>query len=134
MHTCLVVSALRGKYCYVPFHSSDSDSISNLILGSINCHRYYISRIPSLSFHITSLRYLCTPVSDQKPDKGLFLVLNLVTSVCNSSSNIDQVNPFLFLSIPFLSLLSWNSFGIPLCSSTHSEIWNHVTSKGHNFL
>ena len=68
MHTCLMVSALRGKYCYVPFHSSDSDLLSVLILDSIACHHYYASRIFSLSFHITFLLYLFTPVSDQKPD------------------------------------------------------------------
>ena len=48
--------------CYVPFHSSDSDSFSNLILDSVTCHHYYTSHIFSLSFHITFLLYLFTPV------------------------------------------------------------------------
>ena len=62
---------LRMLTCYIPFHSSDSDSFSDLILDSVNCHCYYIARIPSLSFHMTLLHYLFTPVSDQKPDNGL---------------------------------------------------------------
>ena len=76
-HTCLMVLALRGKYCYVPFHSLDSDPIPDLILGSVICHHYYISCNYSLSFHITSLCYLFTLVSDRKPDNGLFLVFKL---------------------------------------------------------
>ena len=70
-HTCLMVSALRRKYCYIPFHSSDSDLLSNLILDSVTCHHYYASCIFSLSFHITFLLHLFTPVSNQKPDTGL---------------------------------------------------------------
>ena len=60
-----------GSRCYIPFHSSDSDSFSDLILDSVTCHRYYASRIFSLSFLITFLLYLFTPVSDRKPDIGL---------------------------------------------------------------
>ena len=67
---------IRGG-CYIPFHSSDSDPIPGLILGSVICHRYYISRNYSLSFHITSLCYLFTLVSDRKPDNRLFLVFKL---------------------------------------------------------
>ena len=57
--------------CYILFHSSDSDLFSNLILDSITCHPYYASHIFSLSFHITFLLHLFTPVSDQKPNTGL---------------------------------------------------------------
>ena len=48
--------------CYVPFHSSDSDSFSDLILDSVTCHHYYTLHIFSLSFHITFLLYLFTLV------------------------------------------------------------------------
>ena len=57
--------------CYVPFHSSDSNSFSDLILDSVTCHHYYASRIFSLSFLITFLLYLFTLVSNRKPDIGL---------------------------------------------------------------
>ena len=68
---------LAGQKCYVLFHSSDSDPIPGLILGSVICHCYYISCNYSLSFYITSLCYLFTLVSDRKPDNRLFLVFKL---------------------------------------------------------
>ena len=63
--------------CYIPFHSSDSDSFSDRILDSDTCHQHYALHIFSLSFRITFLLHLFTPVPDRKPNIGLYLVYNL---------------------------------------------------------
>ena len=49
------------RYCYVPFHSSDSIPFSALILDSNICHYHYTSRINSLSFRITFPTILIVP-------------------------------------------------------------------------
>ena len=51
---------IEGR-CYVPFHSSDSEPFSALILDSDICHYHYASRINSLSFRITFPIILIVP-------------------------------------------------------------------------
>ena len=64
----------EGGDCYIPFHSLESDSFSDLILDSNTCYCYYASHIFSLSFCITFLLHLFTLVPDWKPDIRLYLV------------------------------------------------------------
>ena len=76
-HHCFIHQVQLGLNCeewevyYIPFHSSDSNLLSILILDSVTRHPYYASHIFSLSSNITFLLHLFTLVSDWKSDTRL---------------------------------------------------------------